>query len=136
MHLLKKDESPLDTFGISRKRRFEEVINKSSLSNVWTSVKRYRFGIFYCQSLGTAPEISNPVILETDAFSRMRKLKLLQLYHVHMSGSYEKFPKGLRWLCWRGIHFRSIPSDFPLESVVALDMRYSSLISVFSETKV
>ncbi|GFY95026.1 disease resistance protein (TIR-NBS-LRR class) family [Actinidia rufa] len=135
MRLLKKDESPLDVFDINRKRRFEEVINKSSLSNVWNSVKRYRLGIFYCQLLGTAPGISNPVVLETDAFSRMRKLKLLQLYHVHMSGSYEKFPKGVRWLCWHGFDFKSIPSDFPLESLVVLDMRYSRLINVFSETK-
>ena len=136
MHLLKKVDSPLDVFGVNRKRRFEEINNKSSLSNVWNSVKRSRFGIFYGQSLGTAPGLSNPVVLETDAFSRMHKLKLLQLYHVHMSGSFEKFPKGLRWLCWHGFHFKSIPSDFPLESLVALDMRYSNLISVFSETKV
>ncbi|PSS19217.1 TMV resistance protein like [Actinidia chinensis var. chinensis] len=136
MHLLKKDDSPLEFFGVNRKRSFEEVINKSSLSNVWNSLKRYRFDIFYYQSLGTAPGISNPVVLETEAFSRMHKLKLLQLYHVHMNGSYEKFPKGLRWLCWHGFHFKSIPSDFPLKSLVALDMRYSSLINIFSETQV
>ncbi|KAK9910908.1 hypothetical protein M0R45_034842 [Rubus argutus] len=36
--------------------------------------------------------------LETNGFTRIRKLRLLQLSHVQLNGSFEEFPKGLRWL--------------------------------------
>ena len=79
---------------------------------------------------------SNEIVLEINALARMYELRLLQLCYVQLSGSYEEFPKRLRWLCWRGFPLESIPSDFPVESLVALDMRYSSLKQVWRGTKV
>ncbi|CAL5401797.1 unnamed protein product [Camellia sinensis] len=70
---------------------------------------------------------SNQIPLEVDAFARMLKLKLLQLKYIQISGSFKKFPKGLRWLCWHGFPFKSIPNDFPLENLIVLDMSYSRL---------
>ncbi|XP_057497448.1 disease resistance protein RPV1-like [Actinidia eriantha] len=78
---------------------------------------------------------SNEIVLEINALARMYELRLLQLCYVQLSGSYEEFPKKLRWLCWRGFPLESIPSDFPVESLVALDMRYSSLKQVWRGTK-
>ncbi|THG09471.1 hypothetical protein TEA_003934 [Camellia sinensis var. sinensis] len=70
---------------------------------------------------------SNQIPLEVDAFARMHKLKLLQLKYIQISGSFKNFPKGLRWLCWHGFPFKSIPHDFPLENLIVLDMSYSRL---------
>ncbi|KAL7257907.1 hypothetical protein ACSBR1_004097 [Camellia fascicularis] len=65
----------------------------------------------------------------------MHKLKLLQLNYLQVNGSFENFPKGLPWLCWHGFPFNSICDDFPLESLVVLDMRYNNLQQVWEGTK-
>ncbi|XP_021803022.1 disease resistance protein RML1A-like [Prunus avium] len=78
---------------------------------------------------------SNEKVLETNAFSRMRELKLLHLSHVQLNGSYAEFCTGLRWLCWTKFPLDSIPIDFALESVIILEMQYSGLRQVFKGTK-
>ncbi|XP_034203698.1 disease resistance protein RUN1-like [Prunus dulcis] len=78
---------------------------------------------------------SNEKVLETNAFSRMRELKLLHLSHVQLDGSYAEFCTELRWLCWTKFPLDSIPVDFPLESVIILEMQYSGLRQVFKGTK-
>ncbi|CAL9006697.1 unnamed protein product [Prunus brigantina] len=78
---------------------------------------------------------SNKVVLETNAFTRMVKLRLLQLSYVQLNGGYEEFPKGLRWLYWLEFPLDSIPSDFRLESLVVLEMHYSSLRKIWKGTK-
>ncbi|CAK9177815.1 unnamed protein product [Ilex paraguariensis] len=67
----------------------------------------------------------------------MHRLRLLQLDYVHFNdnGRDEEFPKKLRLLCWHGFHLKYIPSSFPLETLVALDMRYSSLEQVWKKTR-
>lgn len=78
---------------------------------------------------------SNEIVLETKAFSRMHKLRLLQLDNVHLHGCYEEFPPRLRWLCWLAFPLDSIPIDFPLENLVVLEMQYSSLKQMWKGTK-
>ncbi|ONI01318.1 hypothetical protein PRUPE_6G132100 [Prunus persica] len=78
---------------------------------------------------------SNQKVLETSAFSRMWELKLLHLSHVQLNGSYVEFCTGLRWLCWTKFPLDSIPIDFPLESVIILEMQYSGLRQVFKGAK-
>ncbi|XP_076894289.1 disease resistance protein RML1B-like [Bidens hawaiensis] len=65
--------------------------------------------------------------LTTDALKNMDSLKLLQLNFVELSGSYERFSKHLRWLCWHGFHIATIPSDLYMGNLVAVDMSYSNL---------
>ncbi|XP_042758661.1 disease resistance protein RPV1 [Lactuca sativa] len=67
--------------------------------------------------------------LNTDALSNMDNLMLLKLNYVQMNGSYENFPRELRCLCMQGFHLKSIPSDLPLGSLVALDLSYSNIES-------
>ncbi|KAL7615524.1 hypothetical protein Lser_V15G03511 [Lactuca serriola] len=67
--------------------------------------------------------------IKTDALSKMDNLMLLQLNYVHMNGSYENFPPELRGLCMHGFHLKSIPSELPMENLVALDMSYSNIES-------
>ncbi|KAL7205527.1 hypothetical protein ACSBR2_018460 [Camellia fascicularis] len=57
------------------------------------------------------------------------------LYSVQLIGGYENFPKKLRWLHWHGFPLKFIPNDFPLESLVVLDMRNSSLAQLWKGTK-
>ncbi|KAK9911053.1 hypothetical protein M0R45_034977 [Rubus argutus] len=78
---------------------------------------------------------SNEIVLETKAFSRTHKLRLLQLDHVQLHGCYEEFPPRLRWLCWLAFPLDSIPIDFPLENLVILEMQYSSLKQMWKGTK-
>ncbi|KAK9944052.1 hypothetical protein M0R45_009637 [Rubus argutus] len=78
---------------------------------------------------------SNKVVLETNSFTRMPKLRFLHLSHVQLSGCYQEFPKRLRWLCWIKFPLASLPTDFPLESLVALEMCYSSLRQLWSGKK-
>ncbi|KAL4581131.1 hypothetical protein LXL04_017340 [Taraxacum kok-saghyz] len=75
--------------------------------------------------------------LKTDALSNMDSLMLLQLNYVNMNGSYKNFPEELRLLCMHGSGLKSIPSDLPMDNLVALDMSYSnieSFISCYSNT--
>ncbi|ONI22540.1 hypothetical protein PRUPE_2G135500 [Prunus persica] len=78
---------------------------------------------------------SNKVVLETIAFTRMVKLRLLQLSSVQLNGGYEEFPKGLRWLYWLEFPLESVPCDFLLESLVVLEMHHSSLRKIWKGTK-
>ncbi|KAL7163876.1 hypothetical protein ACSBR2_039905 [Camellia fascicularis] len=73
--------------------------------------------------------------LKTDACSQMHTSRLLQLNNVRLSGGYQKFPKKLRWLCWHGFPLKSIPNDFTLDSLFALEMQNSSLEQLGKRTK-
>ncbi|KAM7470220.1 hypothetical protein LguiA_008403 [Lonicera macranthoides] len=73
--------------------------------------------------------------LSIDAFQKMENLRLLKLNHVHLSGSYESFPKNLRWLCWHGFPLKSVPIDLSLEKLIVLDMSYSKLKQVWKGFK-
>ncbi|KAK9273227.1 hypothetical protein L1049_018034 [Liquidambar formosana] len=77
----------------------------------------------------------NEVHLSTEAFSKMQKLRLLQLNYVRLSGSYDHFSKELRWLCWHGFPLKFIPNGFHVENLVAIDLQYSNLRQVWKETK-
>ncbi|KAH0698792.1 hypothetical protein KY284_013007 [Solanum tuberosum] len=74
--------------------------------------------------------------INTDAFSGMRKLKLLQLDNLAVKGNYKEFPRSLRWLCWHKFPYKCLPDGLPLEKVVALEMRHSRLHHLFQGNKV
>ncbi|CAL5340855.1 unnamed protein product [Camellia sinensis] len=107
-------------------------VNRKHQAN---SFKRPWFGIFSYHTEGTTLGNLDKIALEIDAFARIQKLKLLQLKYLQVSGSFENFPKGLRWLSWHEFPFKSICDDFPLESLVVLEMRYNNLQKVWEGTK-
>ncbi|GKB94638.1 Toll/interleukin-1 receptor domain-containing protein, partial [Tanacetum coccineum] len=72
---------------------------------------------------------------ETLAIREMRNLRLLQLNYVELNGSYNFFPEGLRWLCMHGFPLSYIPSDLPMQNMVALDMSNSKLQQLWKEPK-
>ncbi|KAL7205674.1 hypothetical protein ACSBR2_018576 [Camellia fascicularis] len=127
MHMLREVASSKSVLSanISNQRRFKEVF----------SLNQHCFGFLSCHPAGTELKNANEAYFKTDALARMHKLRLLHLNYVQLNGSHRELPKGLRWLCWQGFRSEFIPEDFPLESLVVLDMRYSSLERVWKRTK-
>ncbi|XVE90482.1 hypothetical protein DITRI_Ditri20bG0081300 [Diplodiscus trichospermus] len=78
---------------------------------------------------------SNEVYIETEAFAKMRRLKLLQLDYIKVSGDFRDFPEGLIWLRWHGFSQQSFPMKFDIKRLVVLDMRNNSLKCVWKGTK-
>jgi len=74
--------------------------------------------------------------LETKAFEKMDKLRLLQLSGVQLDGDYKYLSRDIRWLSWHGFPLKSIPSDFHQRSLVAVDLKYSNLERVWRKSQV
>ncbi|XP_059653214.1 disease resistance protein RPV1-like isoform X2 [Cornus florida] len=129
----KEDRSIEKFFGLNNAKRHhsEDFLDKPTLLSENNSLKRRRLGFFSGLPINSSSirshSISNEVDFQIDAFSRMQRLRLLQLNNARVRGDYEEFPSKLRWLCWRGFPLESIPSGLHLECVVALDMRNSNL---------
>ncbi|PWA76637.1 toll/interleukin-1 receptor (TIR) domain-containing protein [Artemisia annua] len=74
--------------------------------------------------------------LKTDSFKKMNYLKLLKLNQLEqVTGSYNKFSKNLRWLCWRDFRLDKIPPKLDMGKLVAIDLSCSKL-EVFEPPKV
>ncbi|KAK2971704.1 hypothetical protein RJ640_003998, partial [Escallonia rubra] len=99
------------------------------------SARPGRFGFFSWPVMNSANN-SDEMDLKADAFSRMCRLRLLHINYVHLTGGFKGFPKNIKWLRWHGCPLESIPSDFPLQSLVAIDMSYSKLGPGWCGTKV
>lgn len=113
-----------------KKSKVEEFMNNSQEDRP----KRNWMSIFSRHIMGTR-EVPNED-LETDSFTNMLKLKFLLLSNIQLSGCYRKFPKKLRWLFWRYLQLESLPSDFPMGKLVAIDLCYSSLKQLWTAPKV
>ncbi|CAL8997884.1 unnamed protein product [Prunus brigantina] len=70
------------------------------------------------------------------AFANLKKLRLLHLSGVELTGEYKDFPKKLIWLSWHGFPLESIPDDFPVQpKLVSLDLQWSKLKIVWKDCK-
>ncbi|KAL7235600.1 hypothetical protein ACSBR1_018986 [Camellia fascicularis] len=138
MHMLKHDNSSKTTFSINNRKRHhvQEYSDNTMLSVQGNSLKRRCLGFlsWLLTNTGLFP-VTSEIDLKTNAFVEMQNLRLLLLNYVQLTGSYKEFPKKLKWLCWRGFPLKSIPINFPLECIVALEMRNSSLEQVWKGTK-
>ncbi|XP_059430129.1 disease resistance protein RPV1-like isoform X2 [Corylus avellana] len=77
-----------------------------------------------------------PEQLKTEAFRKMKILRLLQINDVDLMGSYEHLSKELKWLCWHKCPLKSLPQDFHLKYLVILDMQHSNLEQVWETEKI
>ncbi|KAI8532006.1 hypothetical protein RHMOL_Rhmol11G0179600 [Rhododendron molle] len=135
MHILRKAKSSMSATNVTHTKREHPIHDGPDWS--W---KRRRLSLFSWQRLSTAfPKVfpsAKDANFRTDTFSMMPKLRLLQLNYVQLGGSYKRFPRKLRLLCWYGFPLKSIPDDFPLENLVSLDFRHSNLEQLWKGTKV
>ncbi|XP_021800119.1 disease resistance protein RML1A-like, partial [Prunus avium] len=131
--LIKDESSKIISSGSNRKRFHVEDYDGNCSSS------RRRLGFFSWQSISFSSTNSFPVSNETgfktEGFRRMHNLELLLLDNVKISGGYEDFPKNLIWLSWRRFSLKSIPTNFYLENLVALELRNSSLQHVWKGTR-
>ncbi|XP_016647286.1 PREDICTED: TMV resistance protein N-like [Prunus mume] len=131
--LIKDESSKIASSGSNRKRFHVEDYDGNCSSS------RRRLGFFSWQSISFSSTnsfpVSNEIGFKTEAFRRMQNLELLLLDNVQVSGGYEDFPKNLIWLSWRGFALKSIPTNFYLENLIALDLRNSSLQHVWKGTR-
>ncbi|TQD92102.1 hypothetical protein C1H46_022334 [Malus baccata] len=79
------------------------------------------------------PSLDEETSFSTEAFTNMKRLRLLQLKYIQLIGGYQCLSKKLKWLCWRGFPLKFIPKDLCQPNIVAIDMRYSSLRQVLCE---
>ncbi|KAK2987013.1 hypothetical protein RJ640_024911 [Escallonia rubra] len=99
------------------------------------SARPGRIGFFSWPVANSTFNISDEMDLKADAFSTMSRLRLLHINYLHLTGGFKGFPKEIKWLRWHGCPLEYIPSDFPLESPVAIDMSYSNLKTGWCGTK-
>ncbi|XP_021806795.1 TMV resistance protein N-like [Prunus avium] len=100
-----------------------------------TDVLEDKSGTKKVEGLGLNLRSSEKASFGTEGFSKMRKLKLLQLNYVELTGEYKFLSKNLRWLCWHGFLLDSIPGDFDLTSLIAMDLQFSKLKVVWKDCK-
>ena len=75
--------------------------------------------------------------MNPDAFTKMKKLRLLIVHNADISGSRLDFLSNeLRLLDWPGYPFSSLPSNFGPNKLVAVDMSYSRVKKLIMCSKV
>ncbi|CAN1851274.1 Disease resistance protein RUN1 [Linum perenne] len=115
-----REESPADPGERSRVWHYEDVTDV--LTKGTKAIEGLAVNLPHTEQLSSSAK----------AFKKMKRLRLLKLSHVVLKGSYEHFCNKLRWLCWHGFSLESIPDDFDLGNLIALDLRHSRL-KTFSE---
>ncbi|KAK7286788.1 hypothetical protein RJT34_22021 [Clitoria ternatea] len=90
-------------------------------------------GTVAIEGLALKLERTSKVCFNTKAFEKMKRLRLLKLNHVQLVGDYEYLPKHLTWVYWQGFPLKHIPDNFYHGNVVAIDMKYSNIKSVWRE---
>ncbi|KAH0745801.1 hypothetical protein KY285_007458 [Solanum tuberosum] len=65
--------------------------------------------------------------VSTRGFSKMKNLRLLQIDHLPLEGSFKDMFTELRVLKWHHCHLEHFPSDLHPDKLVILDVKYSSL---------
>ncbi|XP_040992699.1 LOW QUALITY PROTEIN: disease resistance protein RUN1-like [Juglans microcarpa x Juglans regia] len=88
------------------------------------------------EGLSLTPPIheDHVISLESEAFSKMKNLRLLQIKGVKnlkLEGCSEHLSKELRWICWHSCPLRFLPPRLHLENLVVLDMQCSKIKQVW-----
>ncbi|KAH0696230.1 hypothetical protein KY290_013585 [Solanum tuberosum] len=135
-----KDKPPRFFYHPTAKEYLQEcayLIGKTRLSrqNDQSSQPQPRKVLLYGSSIESNGKSKKVDSVNTDAFSGMHKLKLLQLDNLAVKGNYKEFPRSLRWLCWHKFPYKCLPDGLPLEKLVVLEMRYSRLHHLFKRNK-
>ncbi|CAN4108227.1 unnamed protein product [Withania somnifera] len=124
---------------ISKRPRFDDSQSTSALTVKTKSSKRLCLGLLSrCQGNSVAAKsqtLPNEAGMSAKAFSKMQELRYLELENIQLSGTFEGFPKKLRWMCWYGFQLTSFPSGFPHENLVVLEMSKSNLHQTWEGAK-
>ncbi|PNX87011.1 disease resistance protein (TIR-NBS-LRR class), partial [Trifolium pratense] len=119
------EESPFDPEKRSRLWRREEVFDILS---------KYK-GTKAVEGLALEFPRENTVCLETKAFKKMKKLRLLRIAGVQLNGDFEYLSGELSWLHWHGFPSTYIPTEFQLGSLVSMELKYSNLKQLWKKSQ-
>ncbi|XP_040366644.1 disease resistance protein RUN1 isoform X2 [Rosa chinensis] len=121
-----REESPNHPERRSRLWRQEDVIE----------VMKDKSGTEETEGLALNLQRSDNMSFSTEAFRKMKRLKLLHLNYVQLTGDCNEFSKKLRWLCLRGFSRQVIRNEFLNEPhLVSIDLRYSNLVRVWENSR-
>ncbi|XP_028751252.1 TMV resistance protein N-like isoform X2 [Neltuma alba] len=122
---------------IIRQQSLEEPEKRTRLwfhDNV-LDVLRDKTGTMSIKGLALNLSMNNSLYLSAKTFKNMRRLRLLQLDNVQLIGDYSYLSTNLRWLCWHGFPLESLPMNFNLEKIVAIDLKWSNLVKVWEKSQ-
>ncbi|XP_024636988.2 disease resistance protein RPV1 [Medicago truncatula] len=119
------EESPFDPENRSRLWRREDALDVLSKHKGTNAVK----------GLVLEFPIKNKVCLNTKAFKKMNKLRLLRLGGVKLNGDFKYLSEELRWLCWHGFPSTYTPAEFQQGSLVVVELKYSNLKQIWKKCK-
>ncbi|KAK1554654.1 hypothetical protein Q3G72_015307 [Acer saccharum] len=71
------------------------------------------------------------VMLHTNSFKPLVNLRLLQINHVKLNGSFRVMPAELKWLQWRGCSLKTLPFEFSSQHIAVLDLSKSEITKVW-----
>ncbi|XP_061988263.1 disease resistance protein RUN1-like [Rosa rugosa] len=122
-----REEYPEDVEKCSRLWRQEDVLDILTEESGTKKIKGLALNL----------QRSQKKSFRTKAFTKMKKLKLLQLNYVELTGDYDHLSKNLRWLCWHGFSLKFIGNDFLNQgNLVSMDLQYSNLVQVWEHPRV
>ncbi|KAK2379126.1 disease resistance protein RPS6 [Trifolium repens] len=119
------EESPFDPEKRSRLWRREEVFDILSKYKGTEAVK----------GLTLEFPIKKSVALNTKAFKKMNKLRLLRLAGVQLNGDFKYLSGELRWLHWHGFPSTYAPAEFQQGILVAVTLKYSNLKQIWKKSQ-
>nr|GMC51462.1 TMV resistance protein N-like [Ipomoea batatas] len=99
--------------------------------NEWGRFLKQSMVNLYC----TDKDLDELDYFGVDGFAEMQNLELLQLSSVSVCGSYENFPKNLRWLSWHNFELETLPGEMNLGGAAVIDLSHSKLKQVWKGTK-
>ncbi|XLT47522.1 hypothetical protein HN873_040126 [Arachis hypogaea] len=74
-----------------------------------------------------------PIHLKTNAFRKMKRLRLLQLGGVQLDGDFKYLSTDLPWLSWHGCSSEYTTTGFHQGNLVAIHLKYSNLQLVWKK---
>ncbi|KAF8038548.1 hypothetical protein BT93_B1170 [Corymbia citriodora subsp. variegata] len=110
-------------------------------SRLWTyddvlHVLSHDMGDCAVEAIMLKPLELTKIYINSDAFTKMRRLRLLILHNVN--NSFQEpifFPNELRWLEWGGCTFRSLEFSYGEKKLVGLDLSNCSITMVPTQLK-
>ncbi|XP_031475158.1 disease resistance protein RUN1-like [Nymphaea colorata] len=94
------------------------------------NVLEERTGTNIIEGISLSDDKKEMITVKASGFASMNKLRLLMINGVHLKGGYMTMPQHIKWLQWHGCPLKSLPRDFHLNDVAALDLSYSDITEV------
>ncbi|KAK0573491.1 hypothetical protein LWI29_008878 [Acer saccharum] len=97
----------------------------------FTSAITYLKEIIYKNFFQHLTDNGTGVMLHTNSFKPLVNLRLLQIDHVKLNGSFRVMPAELKWLQWRGCSLKTLPFEFSSQHIAVLDLSKSKITKVW-----